>query len=151
MTAIRIAIVVAEYNKDITGPLLEGAVAELAEQGIALAADDVVWVPGAVELSVAAQELAYLGRYTAVITFGAVIKGETDHYEYVSQHVTHGCQQASLATRVPIIFGVLTTPTRELALDRVGGKRGHHGREAAQAAIKMSTVMTRIRESKIKT
>jgi len=145
MNKTRIAIVVAEYNKDITGPLLEGAVAELADNGVAVSDNDIVWVPGAVELSVAAQEMAYLGKYTAVITFGAVIKGETDHYEYVSQHVTHGCQQASLATRVPIIFGVLTTPTRELALDRVGGKRGHHGREAALAALKMTAVMSSIK------
>ncbi len=145
MNDISIAIVVAEYNKDITGPLLDGAINELSSCGVSVNSDDVVWVPGAVELSVTAQEIAYVGNYDAIITFGAVIKGETDHYEYVSQHVTHGCQQASLATRVPIIFGVLTTPTREMALDRVGGKRGHHGREAAQAAIKMATVMREIR------
>ena len=141
----KIAIVVAEYNRDITGALLEGALDELAQQGVAMTEQDVVWVPGAVELSVVAQELAFTGHYSAVITFGAVIKGETDHYEYVSQHVTHGCQQAGLASRVPVIFGVLTTATRELALDRVGGKRGHHGREAAQAAIKMSGIMESIK------
>mgnify|MGYP001353176185 CR=1 FL=1 len=89
------------------------------------------------------------GFYDAFITFSTVIKGETDHYEYVSQHVTHGCQQAGLASRVPVIFGVLTTATRELALDRVGGKRGHHGREAAQAAIKMSGIMESIKRRQI--
>ena len=149
MSGTKIGIVVAEYNLDITGKLLEGAQQELKEQGVTLNDEDVIWVPGAVELSVVAQELAYQGSYDAVITFGAVIKGETDHYEYVCQHATHGCQQASLATRVPVIFGVLTTPTRELALDRVGGKRGHHGREAAQAAIKMAEIMGSLKRRSI--
>jgi 6,7-dimethyl-8-ribityllumazine synthase len=142
----RVAIVVAEYNLDITGPLLDGAQDELKTHGVLLSEQDVVWVPGAVELPVVAQELALLGCYDAVIIFGAVIKGETDHYEYVCQYATQGCQQASLTTRVPIIFGVLTTPTRELALARVGGDRGHHGREAAQAAIKMTKVMAQIKQ-----
>ena len=77
----------------------------------------------------------------SIFVFCAFYKCLIHHYEYVCQHATHGCQQASLATRVPVIFGVLTTPTRELALDRVGGKRGHHGREAAQAGVKMAEIM----------
>ena len=144
MSKPKIAIVVAEFNRDITGPLLEGAKAELAEHYIELTDNDITWVPGAVELPVVARAYALTGRYDAVITFGAVIKGETDHYEYVCQSVTYGCQKVSLSTGVPIIFGVLTTPSRELALDRVGGKRGHHGRESAQAALKTAAVMARI-------
>ena len=140
MNEIRIAIVVAEYNKDITGPLLEGAVSELSDCGVSVNSDDVVWVPGAVELSVTAQEIAYVGNYDAVITFGAVIKGETDHYEYVSQHVTHGCQQASLATRVPIIFGVLTTDTMQQALERAGIKN-NLGWSYALQALEMGSLM----------
>jgi 6,7-dimethyl-8-ribityllumazine synthase len=144
MSKPKVAIVVAEFNRDITGPLLEGAKAELAEHHIELTDKDITWVPGAVELPVVAQTYALTKRYDAVIAFGAVIKGETDHYEYVCQSVTYGCQKVSLSTGVPIIFGVLTTPSRELALDRVGGKRGHHGRESVQAALKTSAAMSRI-------
>ena len=100
-----------------------------------------IWVPGAVELSVVAQELAYLGTYDAVITFGAVIKGETDHYEYVCQHATHGCQIGQFGYADSSHIWCSNHAHTRAGSDRVGGKRGHHGREAAQAAMKMAEIM----------
>ena len=147
MSACRIAIVVARFNIDITEKLLEGARSCLLEHEIDWQDKDVVWVAGAVEVPLIAQQLALSGQYDAVITFGCVIKGETDHYEYVCQHVTYGCQRVSLTTNVPVIFGVLTTPTRELAMDRVGGKSGHYGIDSAKTAIEMVQLMRKLRSA----
>ncbi len=132
----RIAIVVAEFNEDITSSLLQGALTTLAQQQVPIKSSSIFHVPGAVELPIAAQRCAMSGQYDVVIVFGAVIKGETDHYDYVAQSVTHGCQQVAIKHNVPVIFGVLTTPTRIQALDRVGGSRGHHGADAALTALK---------------
>ena len=107
-------------------------------------AQDVVCVPGAVELPIAAQKCILSKKYEAVIVFGAVIKGETDHYEYVSQSVTYGCQKVAIEQNTPVIFGVLTTQTRIQALDRVNGARGHHGRDAAETTLKTLNALKNI-------
>ena len=102
------------------------------------------WVPGAVEIPVVAQRLASTGAYGAVVTLGAVVRGETSHYDYVCQAVTSGVNRAALDTGVPVIFGVLTTDTMEQALDRAGGKAGNKGAEAAVAAIEMASLIGKL-------
>ncbi|MBP9726541.1 MAG: 6,7-dimethyl-8-ribityllumazine synthase [Gammaproteobacteria bacterium] len=142
VTAIKknIAIVVSEFNHDITQALLDGALLTLRkylnEENIR-----VIWVPGAVEIAFAAQHLARQKKVDAIIALGAIIYGETDHYQYVCQHVTNGCQRVMLDESIPVIFGVLTVQSRELALARAGGKKGHVGVESAEAAIKMLNLL----------
>lgn len=140
----RIAIVVAEFNSDITSALKQGALDYLSEKNVHVKDDDVFFVPGAVELPLAAKRCAQSNRYDAVIVFGAVVKGETDHYDYVSQSVTYGCQKVAIEEDIPVIFGVLTTPTRIQALDRVNGVRGHHGRDAGETVIKTLETLNKI-------
>jgi len=144
MLSTRIAIVVAEFNEDITSALLKGAVAYFQEKNIKIDERHIFYVPGAVELPLAARRCALTGCFDAVIVFGAVIKGETDHYDYVSQSVTYGCQKVALEQNIPVIFGVLTTPTHIQAQDRVTGVRGHHGREAACATLKTLSALEKI-------
>jgi 6,7-dimethyl-8-ribityllumazine synthase len=132
---MRIAIVVARFNREITEQLLEGARGALREAG---ASDDDVsvwWVPGAFELPVVAKRLADSKRVDAVICLGAVIRGDTAHFEYVAGGVTQGLVQAAVSTGVPVIFGVLTVDHLDQALARVGGAEGHKGVEAAHTAI----------------
>jgi 6,7-dimethyl-8-ribityllumazine synthase len=131
----RIAIVVSRFNTEVTEKLLAGAVTRLDELGIT--ASHVSWVPGAVEIPIVAQQLAKSQRYDAIIALGAVIRGETTHYDYVCQQVSYGCQKIALDQQLPVIFGVLTTENDEQALERVGGSHGHKGRDAADAAIEM--------------
>jgi len=137
----RVAIVVSEFNRDITSALLEGAVQTLHTY---LPSDNVtvIWVPGAVEIPLMVQRIAK--QYDAVIALGAVIYGETDHYHYVCQQVNQGCQRVMLDESLPVIFGVLTVQSRELALSRVGGKKGHVGIESAEAVIKMLDLLMMI-------
>jgi 6,7-dimethyl-8-ribityllumazine synthase len=142
VTAIKknIAIVVSEFNNDITQALLDGALLTLRkylnEESIR-----VIWVPGAVEIAFAAQHIARQKKVDAIIALGAIIYGETDHYQYVCQHVTNGCRRVMLDESIPVIFGVLTVQSRELALARTGGKKGHVGIESAEAAIKMLSLL----------
>jgi len=131
----RFAIVVSRWNNFITEKLLEGALARLVELNIPEENVKTFWVPGAVEIPIVTQRLAQTRKYNAIIVFGAVIRGETAHFEYVCQMVTTGCQRVSLDENMPVIFGVLTTYTKEQALDRVGGKTGHMGIEAIDTAI----------------
>ena len=105
---------------------------------------DLIRVPGAFELPLTCQKLADSDSYVAIIALGAVIRGDTDHYEYVCRGVTGGLMRASLDTGVPIIFGVLTCQTDELALDRAGGKHGNKGADAAQAAIEMANLLAKL-------
>lgn len=128
----RVAIVAAEYHVDIVQELVNGAVAELRERGVGDI--DVVPVPGAFEIGLAAQRCAERG-YDAVIAHGCVIRGDTPHFDYVCQAAMSGVADASRATGVPIAFGVLTVDTHQQALDRIGGSEGHKGREAAAAAL----------------
>jgi 6,7-dimethyl-8-ribityllumazine synthase len=134
-TGMRFGVVVARFNRDITEKLLEGAEAMLHKHD---AADvTVAWVPGAYELPLVAKRLAGSGTVDAVVCLGAVIRGETAHFEYVAGEAAAGITRAALDTGVPVIFGVLTVDTREQALDRLGGKEGHKGEEAALTAIEM--------------
>ena len=124
---VRVAIVVSCFNEEVTDKLYEGAIQRLRERNILPKAIDVVWVPGAIEIPLAAQRLARSARYTAIICLGAVICGETDHYNYVCQQVSGGCQRVSLEHDLPVVFGVLTTNNKLQALARAGGAHGHKG------------------------
>ncbi|MFZ9034535.1 MAG: 6,7-dimethyl-8-ribityllumazine synthase [Francisellaceae bacterium] len=132
---MKIAIIVSQFNELITDKLLEGALIEAKEQGIE--SPDVFYVPGAVELPYAAQQLAKSQKYDAIVLLGAVIRGQSDHYDYVCQQVSYATQKVMLKYDLPVIFGVLTTHNKEQALDRVGGAKGHKGRYAMKAAIDM--------------
>lgn len=137
----KIAIVVSSFNEFVTDKLLDGAQRRLLELGIADAHIHITKVPGAVEIPLATKLLAMQERYHAIICLGAVIRGETGHYDYVCQQVSSGCQQVMMQFNVPVIFGVITTENRQQAMDRVGGKAGHKGREAADAAYQMMSVV----------
>ncbi|MFH1024968.1 MAG: 6,7-dimethyl-8-ribityllumazine synthase [Planctomycetota bacterium] len=140
----RFAVVVARFNGGVTRRLLAGALKAFRARRVPSGAVDVFRVPGAFEIPVTALALARSGRYAAVVALGAVIRGETAHFEYVAGGVARGVMDASLATGVPVIFGVLTTETRPQALARAGGRCGNKGAEAAEAAIEMAGVMGRI-------
>lgn len=139
-----IAIVVSRFNEDVTKRLYEGAILHLKELGFADDQITCVWVPGAVELPIVAQRLAETKSYEAVVCLGAVIRGETSHYDYVCEQVSYGCQRVALDHNIPIIFGVLTTENEEQALDRSGGHAGHKGREAIDAAVEMASILRQI-------
>ena len=136
----KVAIVAAKFNFDITEKLVAGARQRLLEQQVPITEQDIIWVPGAVEVPIMVQQLAKQD-YDAIIAFAAVIKGETGHYDFVCQQVSEGCQTVSLKYDLPVIFGVLTTYTHQQAVERVGGERGHHGVESADAAIEMISLI----------
>ena len=137
-------IVVSRFNEFITSKLLGGALDGLKRHG----ADDeqisVVWVPGACEITLAAKRLAQSGKYSAVICLGAVIRGQTGHYEAVFQQVVRGIGQINYDTGVPTVFGVLTCETLEQAVERAGTKMGNAGADAAMTAMEMVSVMEQI-------
>lgn len=137
---LRVCVVVSRWNEFVTRRLLEGAETVLRERGVADGDVTVAWVPGAFELPTAAKWAAASGRYDAVVCLGAVIRGETAHFEYVAGGAAEGIRQAAQETGVPVIFGVLTVDTVEQALSRAGGKDGHKGEEAALAAIEMANL-----------
>ncbi len=138
------AIVVSRFNEFITSKLLGGAIDSLQRHG----ADDeqitVVWVPGSVEIPLAAKKLASSGKYNAVICLGAVIRGQTGHFEYVCQQVSRGIGQINYDTGVPAVFGVLTCETIEQAIERAGTKQGNTGANAALSAIEMTNLLGQI-------
>lgn len=138
---LRIAIVVANFNDFITARLLDGAKAALARHGVRDDDVTVVSVPGSFELPLVAKKMAESKRHDAVISLGAVIRGETDHYEHVAGEAAKGIANAGLASGVPVIFGVLTTDTLEQAINRAGGKQGNNGYGAGLAAIEMANLM----------
>jgi 6,7-dimethyl-8-ribityllumazine synthase len=140
-TGMRVALVVARFNEEITAALLDGARRALAERGVAGDRVELAWVPGAFELPVVAKRLAESGAVDAVVCLGAVIRGDTPHFDYVAGEAARGLQQAALDTGVPVVFGVLTTDTRQQALDRVGGSEGHKGEEAALTALEMVALL----------
>ena len=129
------AVLVARYNEAVTSRLLEGARRCLQERGVADERVDVVWVPGAFELPVAAEAAAASGRYWAIVALGCVIRGETPHFEYVAGEAARGLGNVALAHRLAVGFGVLTTESLEQALARAGGAAGNKGYEAAEAAL----------------
>jgi len=134
-------IVVSRFNDLITGKLLDGALDTLTRHGASEADIDVARVPGSFEIPLMAQRMAESGRYDAVIALGAVIRGETPHFEYVSNEATKGIAKATLDTDVPIAFGILTTDTTEQAIDRAGVKQGNKGSEAAESATEMADLL----------
>jgi 6,7-dimethyl-8-ribityllumazine synthase len=140
----RFAIVVGRFNEHITDNLLNGALDTLDRHGADLDAVSVAHVPGSWEIPVAAQRWARTGDYDAVICLGAVIRGETPHFDYVCSGATSGTMQASLDTEVPVVFGILTTDTVDQAIARAGSKAGNKGREAAAAAIEMADLLTQM-------
>lgn len=137
----RFAIVAARFNHDVVKRLVTGAREGLARHDIPDSAVDLAWVPGSFEIPLVAQRLAESGKYAAVICLGAVIRGETDHYDFVANGAANGIGQVALKTGVPIIFGVLTCETEEQAMDRAGGKEGNKGFDAALAAIEMVNLL----------
>jgi 6,7-dimethyl-8-ribityllumazine synthase len=141
----RIAIAAARFNAELVDELLTGCLRRLAELGVASARVEVVRVPGAFELPVTAQALARNGRFDAVICLGAVVRGETPHFDYVAGECARGIQDVSIDQELPVIFGVLTTNTQEQAQERIGGKHGHAGERAADAAVEMIGVLDAIK------
>jgi 6,7-dimethyl-8-ribityllumazine synthase len=141
---LRIAIGCSRFNREITDRLLEGASRRLDELRVAQV--EVEWVPGAFELPLLASAVARSHRFAAVICLGAVIRGETGHYDLVAGECAAGLQRVQLDTGVPVVFGVLTTETREQALERSGGRHGHKGVEAAETAVEMANLVERLRD-----
>ncbi len=140
----RFCIVVARFNEFIGSKLLTGAVDELTRHGAKQENIDVVWVPGAFEIPLTAKKLAKTGKYNAIITLGAVIKGSTSHYDYVCAEVSKGVASVGLETGVPVIFGVLTCDNIEQAIERAGTKAGNKGADAAKSAIEMANLIAKI-------
>ncbi len=136
----KFCIIISRFNEFIGSKLLSGAIDELVRHGIKEETIDVVWTPGAFEIPVIAKKVAKSGKYDAIITLGAVIKGATGHYDFVAGEVAKGIAQVSLETGVPVIFGVLTTDNLEQAIERAGTKAGNKGSEAAKTAIEMANL-----------
>ncbi len=134
---MKIGIVCGRFNEFITSRLLGGAMDGLVRHGVKDADVDVAWVPGAFEIPLAAQKMAVSGKYDAVICLGAVIKGSTSHYDYVCAEVSKGIASVSLASGIPVMFGVLTTDNIEQAIERAGTKAGNKGYDVALSAIEM--------------
>jgi 6,7-dimethyl-8-ribityllumazine synthase len=142
---LRLAVVVARFNDFITGRLLTGALDALARAGCPDENIEVIKVPGSWELPVVAAELAHGRRHDAIICLGAVIRGETPHFDYVAGEAAKGLAKVAVETGVPVAFGVLTTETLEQAVNRAGAKSGNKGFDAAFTAIEMANLMRRIR------
>jgi 6,7-dimethyl-8-ribityllumazine synthase len=141
---VKVAIVVSRFNEIITKSLLDGACNALTRHGVADDAITVIWVPGAFEIPLASKKAAESGTYSAVITLGAVIQGDTPHFDQVVNGVTSGVARVSLDTGVPVVYGVLTTNTVDQAMDRAGIKLGNKGAEAAVTAIEMINLIQKI-------
>lgn len=137
---MRFGIVVADWNNEVTGSLLDGAIKTLRKHGVSKENIVVKHVPGTFELTLGAQFLAEYDDLDGVICLGCVIQGETPHFTYICQGVTHGITQLNLDYNIPFIFGVLTTEKLQQALDRSGGKHGNKGDEAAITAIRMAAL-----------
>lgn len=140
----KFCIIVSRFNEFITSKLLSGAVDELTRHGAKEENITVVWTPGAFEIPVVAKKAAKSGKYDAIIALGAVIKGSTPHFDFVSAEVSKGVASVSLETEKPVIFGVLTTDTIEQAIERAGTKAGNKGSDAAKAAIEMIDVLKQV-------
>jgi 6,7-dimethyl-8-ribityllumazine synthase len=141
---LRVAVIVSRYHELVTGKLLDGARRALRDAQVAEAKVDVIWVPGAFELPVAAEAAAATGRYAAIVALGCVIRGETPHFDFVAGEAARGLGNVALAHRVAVGFGLLTTETQAQALARAGGAAGNKGQEAAEAALATADVLTRL-------
>lgn len=144
---LRVALVVARFNDAICGNLLEGARDALVRHGAAESDLAVVRVPGSWELPQACSRLARSGSWDAVIALGALVRGETPHFDYIASAAAKGLAEAATGSGVPVIFGVLTTDTLEQAMDRAGGKAGNKGWDAALAAVEMVRLYRKIDEA----
>jgi len=140
----RYGVVVSRFNEFITAKLLSGCLDALERHGVDTEAVDVAWSPGAWELPLLARKMADSGRYAAVICLGAVIRGGTPHFDYIASEAAKGVAQTSLATGVPVVFGVLTTDTIEQAIERAGTKAGNKGADAAATAIEMANLLEQL-------
>ncbi len=141
---MRLAIIAGRFNDHVTGPLLDGALTTLEAHGLDRDSVPVYWVPGAFEIPLLAKRLACSGTVDAVICLGAVIRGDTAHFDYVAGPCAAGIAQAALETGVPVAFGVLTTDDDQQALDRAGGPLGNKGAEAATTALEMVALLRTI-------
>jgi 6,7-dimethyl-8-ribityllumazine synthase len=144
-TGLSVAIVVSRFNELISNKLLEGAKDALLRHDVPHQNIEIYWVPGAWELPLIAKELALAGKHDAIVALGAVIRGDTPHFDYVSAEVSKGLACVGLEQRVPVIFGVLTCDTLEQALLRAGSKAGNKGADSAVSAIEMANLLKNIR------
>ena len=140
-SGLKIGIVAAKFNEFITTKLVEGAEEGLSENGVDGTDVTIAYVPGSFEIPVVASKMAHSGNYDAVICLGAVIKGDTDHYEFVAGEATRGIAEASISSGIPVIFGVLTTHNMQHALERSGGRKGTAGHSCALTAIETVNVL----------
>lgn len=138
---LKFGIIVGRFNEFIVGKLLSGAIDGLKRHGVEDTDIEVAWVPGAFEIPLVAKKMAKAGKYDAVLCLGAVIRGATPHFDYVSSEVSKGVANVGLETEVPVIFGVLTTDTIEQAIERAGTKAGNKGYDAAVTAIEMANLL----------
>jgi 6,7-dimethyl-8-ribityllumazine synthase len=141
----RVAILVSRYNELITTRLLDGALACCSEAGVPREDVDVLWIPGAFELAAAAAAAAETGRYSCLVALGAVIRGETPHFEYVAGEAARGLNAVAVRHALPVGFGVLTVDTLQQAADRAGGSAGNKGHEAAAAALRTADALAQLR------
>jgi 6,7-dimethyl-8-ribityllumazine synthase len=140
-SGLKFGIVIGRFNEFISSKLLGGVIDGLLRHGAEEADIEVTWVPGAFEIPLAAQKMANSRKFNAVICVGAVIRGSTPHFDYVSNEVSKGIAKVSLDTGIPVVFGVLTTDTIEQAIERAGTKAGNKGYEAAVTAIEMANLL----------
>ena len=141
---LKFGIIVGRFNEFIGGKLLGGALDALKRHGVEEGEIEIAWVPGAFEIPLAAKKMAKSEKYDAVICLGAVIRGSTPHFDYVSGEVTKGIASVSLETEVPVVFGVLTTDTIEQAINRAGLKSGNKGFECAMDALEMASLFKKL-------
>jgi 6,7-dimethyl-8-ribityllumazine synthase len=144
-TGLSVAVVVSRFNELISNKLLEGAKDALLRHDVSHQNIEIYWAPGAWELPLIAKELALAGKYDAIIALGAVIRGDTPHFDYVSAEMSKGLACVGLEQRVPVVFGVLTCDTLEQALLRAGSKAGNKGADCAVSAIEMANLLKNIR------
>ncbi|OLA77232.1 MAG: 6,7-dimethyl-8-ribityllumazine synthase [Candidatus Melainabacteria bacterium 35_41] len=137
----KFCIIISRFNDFIGSKLLSGAIDELKRHGVSDENIDIVKVPGAFEIPLTALKFAKTGKYNSIITLGAIIKGATAHFDYVSAELSKGIAQVSMQTEVPVIFGVLTTDNIEQAIERAGTKAGNKGADAAKSAIEMANLL----------
>lgn len=143
----RLAILVSQYNERVTGRLLEGALECCRAAGLSPDAVDIVWLPGAFELGAAAAAAAGTGRYGAIVALGAVVRGETAHFDFVAGEAARGLSEVAVRHGLPVAFGVLTTETMEQALARAGGSAGNKGYEATEAALRTADALHQLKGS----
>ena len=134
---VKIGIIASRFNEVVVSKLIDGAADALDRHGVDMENVDLVWVPGAFEIPVTAKKMAESNKYDAIICLGAVVRGETDHYEHVATEITKGIASVSLNTGMPVLYGILTTDTVEQAINRAGMKSGNKGFECAVDALEM--------------